>query len=143
MFFGARCFFLFLIFVSKFLSFHVSRMNPCHGWKGPNSMFLSKLPAHKLTRYNGINNVKLVYSILNWRQFRVFQYGRRLLNKFYQYLYCITLDNSGFLQRFNKEIAKIQFTMLIIDGADLGRHVERNINNLLPFVRQFNLNERS
>ena len=49
----------------------------------------------------------------------------------------------GFLQWFNKEIGKIHFLMLIIDGVELDHHVEGNINNLLPFVRQFNLNEWS
>ena len=134
-------FFLFLIFVFKFPSFHVSRMNPCQGWKSSNNVF-SKLPVHKLTTYNGINKVKLVYSILNWCQFKVFQYGRRLLNKFNIFI-VLRLDNLGFHQWFNKEIAKIQFTMLIIYGVDLDQHMEKNINNLLPFVRQFNLNERS
>ena len=33
--------------------------------------------------------------------------------------------------------------MLIIDGVDLDHLIAKNINNLLPFFRQFNLHERS
>ena len=33
--------------------------------------------------------------------------------------------------------------MLIIDDVDVDHHIERNINYLLPFVKQFNLDERS
>ena len=47
------------------------------------------------------------------------------------------------LTRFYKEIAKIQFTMLMIYGIDLDHHVGRSINNLLPLFGQFNLNEQS
>ena len=61
-----------------------------------------------------------------------------LVNKFCEYLYCIALDNLGFLQWFNKEIAKIQFTMLIICGIYSDYHVGRDINNLLPFARLIN-----
>ena len=33
--------------------------------------------------------------------------------------------------------------MLVIDVVDLDHHVERNINNLLPFVGKFKLIEQS
>ena len=33
--------------------------------------------------------------------------------------------------------------MLITDNVDVDHYIERNINYLLPFVKQFNLDERS
>ena len=108
----------------------------------------SKLPAHKLTRYSGINKVKLVYSVLNCCQLRVFQCGKRLLNKSCSYFYCIALDKLGFLKWFNKEIAKIRFTVRSLYGSQinggilaLGSALSWKIISLIssPFSKHFDV----